>query len=404
MNAATPPTNATVSITTLGQRGEGVAELEGRRVYVPLTATGDVAEIAVAGDRGTLLSLVKPSAERIDPFCPHFGPCGGCQLQHIAPGAYAAFKRGLVETALSHAGINVPVAALVDARGDGRRRITLHARKAGAGFMGFHSHHLEDIERCPITVPALARAPDIARAVYAAIGDADVSVTASLTGLDVAVRAARKARPERLTPLLAKFSLARLSLEGEPILMAQAPVLRVGTALVELPPGGFLQATAAAEDELAGQVAAGLDKATSIADLFCGVGPFALRLAAHVPVYAADSDGPGIAALAKAHRASRGLKPITAQRRDLFRDPLTAIELNRFDGLVFDPPRAGAEAQSREIARSKVATVVAVSCEPRTFARDARLLLEGGYRLDSVTPVDQFAFSSHVEVVGVFRR
>jgi 23S rRNA (uracil1939-C5)-methyltransferase len=393
-----------VAITALGQRGEGIAELDGRRVFVPFTAPGDAAEISVTGERGTLVSLTTPSPDRVTPFCPHFGACGGCQLQHLAPGPYAAFKRGLVETALGRAGLATPVGALVDARGQGRRRITLHARRMGAGFMGFHSHHLENLDRCPITVPALAAAPDIARAVHAAIGDADVSVTATLTGLDVAIRPERKARPERLLPLLAAFGLARLSLADEPILVAQAPVLKMGMALVEPPPGGFLQATVAAEEELSRQVMAALSEATMVADLFCGVGPFTLRLAVRAKVYAADSNGPGIAALGLAHRKTSGLKAVTAARRDLFRDPLTALELNRFDGIVFDPPRAGAEAQAKEIARSKVATVVAVSCEPKTFARDARLLVEGGYRLETVTPVDQFAYSTHVEAVGVFRR
>ncbi|HTJ58023.1 MAG TPA: TRAM domain-containing protein [Devosiaceae bacterium] len=396
--------STTVRITSLGQRGEGIAEVEGRRVFVPLTLSGEEVEIAVAGERGTLLSLLAASPHRITPFCPHFGACGGCQLQHLDAETYAGFKRSLVETALSHAGIAVPVGPLVDARGTGRRRVTLHAKKTGAGFMGFHTHELHDIDHCPITVPALAGAPAIARAIYGAIGDCDVSFTATLTGIDVAVKSERKPKPDRLAPLMARFGLARLSLDGEPILVAQAPAMRMGKALLEIPPSGFLQATEAAEEILAAAVLTGLKGAENIADLFCGVGPFALRLAERTKVYAADSDKAGIASLIKAHNKTRGLKAITAERRDLFREPLTAIELNRFDGVVFDPPRAGAEAQSRELARSKVKTVVAVSCDPKTFARDAKILTEGGYGLEAVTPVDQFAFSTHVEVVGVFRR
>jgi len=395
---------AIASITALGQRGEGLVDVDGKRVFVPLTLPGETVEITVEGERGVLVAIETPSPHRIAPFCPHFGPCGGCQLQHLDAETYAAFKRGLVETALSHAGIETPVAPLVDARGDGRRRITLHARKAGAGFMGFHTHHLHDIDRCPITVPALSAAADIARGVYAAVGDADVALTATSTGVDAVVRAERRAKAERLAPLIARFGLARLSLGDETILQQQAPVVRMGDALVPIPPGSFLQATEAAETILADLVATGLKGAANVADLFCGVGPFALRLAARGKVYAADSDKAAIAALTRAHNTTRGLKPITAERRDLFREPLTAIELNKFDGVVFDPPRAGAEAQAREIARSKVPVVVAVSCEPKTFARDAKILIGGGYRLDSVTPVDQFAFSTHVELVGVFRR
>jgi len=392
------------TIGSLGQRGEGVAEINGRRVYVPFTLPGEEAEIAVVGERGTLVSLLTSSPHRIAPFCPHFGLCGGCQLQHLDPEGYAQFKRGLVETALSHAGIITPIAPLIDAKGTGRRRITLHARKTGAGFMAFHTHDLHDIDTCPITVPALAAAPTIARAAHAAVGDCDVALTSTLMGIDVNIKPERKARPERLTPLIGRFGLARLSLAGETILQATVPAVRMGKAMTEIPPGSFLQATEAAEETLAGLVIAALTGAQNIADLFSGVGPFALRLAERAKIYAADSDKPGIAALIKAHNNTRGLKAIAAERRDLFREPLTAIELNRFDGLVFDPPRAGAEAQAREIARSKVKTVVAVSCEPKTFARDAKILIDGGYRLESVTPVDQFAWSTHVEVVGVFRR
>ena len=393
-----------VDITALGQRGEGVAELDGKRVYVPFALPGETVEAAIDGERGRLGAVLVPSAHRATPFCPHFGVCGGCQLQHLDAETYAAFKRDLVLTALSHAGVDTPVEPLVDARGMGRRRATLHVRREGAGFMAYHTHSLHPIEHCPILVPALAAAPAIARAIFGAAGDADIAFTATLTGIDVAVRPARRARAERLTPLAQRFRLARLSLDGEIVIQAQAPVVKVGKAVVELPPASFLQATEAAESTLGDLVVAGLAGSKEIADLFCGIGPFALRLAEGARVYAADSDKAAIAALVRAHHRARGLKAITAVRRDLFREDLTALELERFDGLVFDPPRAGAEAQAKQIARSKIKTVVAVSCEPKTFARDAKILIDGGYRLERVTPVDQFAFSTHVELVGLFRR
>ena len=172
----------------------------------------------------------------------------------------------------------------------------------------------------------------------------------------------------------------------------------------ELPSGSFLQATAMAEATLAKLVLDGVGSAKSVADLFCGLGPFTLRLAERAKVFAADADKPAILALQKAVRHTQGLKPVTAVTRDLFREAMVPVELNGYDAVVFDPPRAGAEAQARELAKSKVKTVVAVSCEPRTFARDAAILVAGGYRLETVTPVDQFAWSTHVEVVGVFRR
>jgi 23S rRNA (uracil1939-C5)-methyltransferase len=392
------------TISALGQYGEGVAEIGDKRVYVPFTLPGEEVDIAVEGERGTLLDVMVPSPHRIAPFCPHFGRCGGCQIQHLDAQTYGDFKHGLIETALSHAGIDIPVPPLIDARGVGRRRATLHARKEGVGFMAARSHTVHNLDLCPILVPALAKAPAIARAIHASIGDCDIAFTATLTGIDTAITIDKKAKLERLTPLAQRFGLARLSLNGETIIQAQAPVLRMGKAPVEIPPGSFLQATEAAEAALAALVVEALKGAKSVADLFCGVGPFALRLAETAKVFAADSDKPAIAGLTKAHNNTRGLKAITAQRRDLFREPVVPFELTQFDGVVFDPPRAGAEAQARELARSKVKTVVAVSCEPKTFARDAAILIEGGYRLESVTPVDQFAWSTHVELVGVFRR
>ena len=394
-----------VTITSLGQRGEGVAEIDGQRLYVPFTVPGDVAEIEAEGERATLLSIVSPGADRIAPFCPDLGFCGGCALQHLAPAAYARFKRGLVEGALSHAGIEIEVGALVDARGAGRRRATLHTTAAGAGYMQARSHALLAIDSCPILVPGLqSNAPRIARALHGAVGDSDIGFTATLTGLDVTVRNERKIRAQKLVPMAQTLKLARLSLNGELVLQSQPPSVRIGKSLVELPSGSFLQATEAADEALASLVSAGLKGAKSVADLFCGIGPFALRIAETARVFAADSDKPAIAALQKAVRFTQGLKPVTAHARDLFRDPLAPVELASHDAIVFDPPRAGAEAQAKEIARSRVKTVVAISCEPKTFARDAAILIAGGYRLESVTPVDQFAFSTHVEVVGVFRR
>ncbi|MHB1109262.1 MAG: class I SAM-dependent RNA methyltransferase [Devosia sp.] len=394
-----------ITITALGQRGEGIAEIAGQRLYVPFTLPGEKVEIAMEGERGTLLSVLAPSPDRIEPVCGYFGVCGGCSLQHLAPAPYAAFKRGLVVTALSHAGIDVPVGQLVEARGIGRRRATLHTRAAGAGYMRPRSHDLLDIEACPILVPALQQsAPGIARALHAAVGDSDIGFTATATGLDVSVRNERKLKPQKLVPLAQNLKLARLSLNGELVLQSQPPSVRMGKALVELPSGSFLQTTEAAEAALAGLVLAGLKGARSVADLFCGVGPFALRIAESARVLAADSDRPAIAALQHAVKHTQGLKPITTLSRDLFRDPLAPAELAPFDAVVFDPPRAGAEAQARELVRSKVKTIVGVSCEPRTFARDAAILLAGGYRLESVTPLDQFAYSIHVELVGVFKR
>lgn len=393
------------TIVDLGARGEGIAQLDGRRVFVPFTLPGEEVEIELDGDRGALQRVLASSPDRIAPVSEYFGICGGCALQHLAPERYAEFKRGLVVSALKHAGIDTPVAPLLDARGAGRRRATLHANKNAAGYMRARSHELLDVASCVILVPALREnGPRIAREIGTLIGDCDVLLTATATGVDIAVRTEKRMKPEKLVPLAQRLRLLRLSLNGETLFQLAPPVVQMGKAMLELPVGSFLQATAAAEETLAGLVLEAVGRAKTVADLFCGVGPFALRLAERAKVAAFDSDRDGIAALAKAHRNTQGLKPVTATTRDLFRDPLAPVELEPFDAVIFDPPRAGAEAQARELARSNVRTLVAVSCDPRTFARDASILLAGGYRLERVVPVDQFAWSPHVEIVGVLRK
>ena len=349
--------------------------------------------------------MLPEPADRAEPFCPYFGTCGGCTLQHFGPVSYEAHKRGLVAEALAHGRVTASVAPMIEAHGEGRRRATLHTRGKAAGYMRLRSHELLDIDACPILVPSMqSTAPAIARQIGAVVGDSDVSFTNTATGLDIAVRTGKRSKPERLTLLAQRLKVARLSLDGETVLQLRPPAVPVGKANVERPAGGFLQAPDRAAQVLASLVIDGVSKAKSVADLFCGVGVFALRLAERARVFAADADKGAIAALAHAARNTQGLKPVTAVARDLFRNPLAPAELAGYDAVVFDPPRQGAEAQSRELARSEVRTIVAVSCEPRTFARDAAILIAGGYRLGAVTPVDQFAWSGHVEVVGVFER
>ncbi|WP_298952768.1 RNA methyltransferase [uncultured Methylobacterium sp.] len=415
-----------LAITRLGSRADGVAEdglvvpgaLPGETVRVEPEEPGREAEGRPGGKgprRARLVEVVAPSPDRVAPFCPVFGACGGCAVQHLAPAPYAAWKRDLVVAALSRAGIAAPVADLVDAHGAGRRRIALHLRRidgeARAGFMAARSHALVPIEACPITVPALHRAPAVARALGGPLGGGgkplDVLVTATEGGLDVDLRghgpASDRAR-QALVRLAEDLDLARLALHGDIVVERRAPVLTAGAAALVTPPGGFLQATAAGEEVLGALVVAAVGRAKRVADLFSGSGAFSLRLAASAAVHAVEGDGAALAALDRAARGTPGLRGIATERRDLFRRPLLAPELDRFDAVVFDPPRAGAEAVATRLAESKVPVVVGVSCDAATFARDAALLTAGGYRLDGVTPVDQFRHSPHVELVGVFRR
>lgn len=394
----------TITISSLGHKGEGIALIEDKRVFVPLALPGETVVISAEGERGTLIDIVEPSPERVEPFCPYFGACGGCQIQHLGPELYRAFKIGLVENPLRQAGLDASVSRFIDAAGAGRRRATLHARKDAAGYMRLRSHDLLDIEACPILVPALARAPDIARAIGAAIGECDVSFTASDAGIDVAVRNARKGiKGEKLIALGARLPVTRLSFDGQMMFQRQTPNITMGRAQVEIPIGSFLQATAQAEAALADYVIAAVGKAKLVADLFCGMGPFALRLAEKSPVFAVDSDKAALQAMDKAARHAKGLKAITSRARDLFRDPMTQFEFN-FDVVVLDPPRAGALAQVREIALSKVKKVVMIACDPASFARDAAILVKAGFAMRDLVAVDQFAWSNHIEVAATFER
>jgi 23S rRNA (uracil1939-C5)-methyltransferase len=267
------------------------------------------------------------------------------------------------------------------------------------------------IDRCPILDPALSGALEAAWALaepLTKIGKPlDIQLTATRGGLDVDVRGSGPlptAMIASLSRIAEQHRLARLTRHGELVLMRNAPEIAIGNAQVTLPPGSFLQATAAGEDSLAALVGEYAGKAKHIADLFCGVGPFALRLATKARVAAFDSDAAAVAALQKAASATPGLKPVKAEPRDLFRRPLMPPELREVDAVVFDPPRQGAQAVATQLAASKVPLVIAVSCNAATFARDARILVDGGYAIETVTPVDQFKYTPHVELVARFSR
>jgi 23S rRNA (uracil1939-C5)-methyltransferase len=407
-------------IDHVGHFGDGVAIVDGRSIYVPCTLGGEIVEVAPAighhPDRRNLVHVERASAERIEPFCQHFGTCGGCAIQHWQSSHYQEWKRDLVVATLAQNGIDCKVHPLIDAHGLGRRRMTLHARLGThdvlrVGFAAANSHEIVPVDRCPILDPALSGALEAAWAIAEPLKPTgkplDIQVTATDGGLDVDVRGSGPL-PAGLIATLSRVaerhSLARLTRHGELVLMRAPPTITVGPSTVTLPPGSFLQATLAGEETLAALVSNHCKGAKHIADLFCGVGPFALRLAAKSRVSAFDYDAASVSALQKAAASTNGLKPVKAEARDLFRRPLVPVELRDFDAVVFDPPRQGAQAQVQQLAASKVKAVVAVSCNVATFARDARILIDGGYRIEAVTPVDQFRHTAHVELVARFRR
>lgn len=407
--------NETLTIARLGQRGDGVAETAGGPVFVPYALPGEAVRVVRDGERGQLVEIIAPSDSRIAAICPLFTRCGGCAAQHMAPSLYAEWKRRQVVTALEHARIDGPISDIVDAHGAGRRRVTFHARREGAGMMaGFmvaRTHDLIAVEACPVLSPGLARAPAAAQLLANRLGGSnkplDIQITSSDAGLDVDIRGHGPAGDKlrlSLTDAAERLDLARLSMHGEIVVERRPPFQRMGKAMVAPAPGGFLQATEAGEQAIADLVLAALPKARRVADLFAGCGPFSFRLAERMAVHAVESDKAAVAALVRAAGATQGLKPVTSEVRDLFRRPLLEHELNAFDAIVLDPPRAGAEAQTRRLAASKVGTIVYVSCDAGSFSRDAAILTAGGYALQGVTPVDQFRYSAHIELVGVFRR
>lgn len=401
-------------IGAIGRLGDGLAETPAGRVHVAFTLPGESVEFERDGERGVLREIAEPSAERVVPVCKHFGVCGGCALQHWDLKPYLAWKRSLVVEALTRAGIEAPVNETVDAHGEGRIRAILHAGRgknpSAVGFAQRRSHEIVAIEECPVLAKPLEEALPIARElakILAASGKpVDLHFTLAREGIDIDIRGPGKLPggvEAKLVSFAAAKRIARLTRHGNTIAQLAPPTIRIGKAAVALPPGPFLQATEAGAAFLTEKVLAAGAGAKSAADLFCGVGTFALRLAEQMKVSAFDSSEQAVKALQAAGKAP-GLKPVAAATRDLFRWPLTVDELKAFDFVVLDPPRQGAEAQARELAKAKLKRIAYVSCDADSFARDAKILNDGGFKLIEVTPVDQFRYSAHVELVGVFKR
>ena len=402
-------------IERLGAQGDGVAVTETGPVYIRYALPGEVVTAARQKDRAELMAVLDASPQRVEAPCRHFGVCGGCAIQHLEAGAYNAWKRDKVADALAGRGVETPVGEIVPCAPHTRRRVVMAARRTEAGILlGYYeamSHRIVAIEECPISRPEIVGRLDDLRALAALVAASSepfrLTVTATASGLDVAVDGSGKLSDSarlKAADFTGRAGFARLSVGGEVIVEPKKPVVMFGAVAVEPPPGAFLQATAEAEAAMAGLVTEHLRGSKRVVDLFAGSGTFALRLAAGAEVHAVESDAASLAALDRAGRFASGLRRVTVEKRDLFRRPLTAKELDRFDGLVFDPPRAGAEDQAKQIARSAIPWVAAVSCNPVTLARDLAILVAGGYRVASVTPIDQFLWSPHVEAVALLEK
>lgn len=400
-------------IADLAAQGDGVTETG---VFVAGTLPGERIRANVTGHRAQLLEVTEPSAARQDPVCRHFEICGGCTLQHAADALIADWKRDLVARALAARGIDeVEIAQTLTSPPASRRRVTFSARRTKKGTLaGYHvggSDQIVAIEECPVARPDILEAlPLIERLVAEGAsrkGEMKFTVTASPSGLDVAASGGKQLDGGLYGTLVAATAtsrIARLTWDGEPILSRRPPGQHMGRALVVPPPGGFLQATEAGETALVAAVREAVVGSNRIADLFSGCGTFTLPLAEGAEVHAVEGDAAALDALESGWRKAEGLKRVSVECRDLFRRPMLARDLEGFDAIVFDPPRQGARAQVEQIALTRIPRIAAVSCNPATFARDARILIDAGWRLEKVIPIDQFRWSPHVELAAGFVR
>lgn len=401
-------------IDHLGARGDGVVQTPDGPLYVPFAAPGD--RVQRAGD-GAVVSA--HGLHRQTPPCPHFGQCGGCALQHVDDATYRQWLVDRVRFALVQHGLDATIGPAAVSPPGSRRRAVWQARwhdgRLRLGYSALASHDTVDVIACPVLRPALlAMAAPLrpllaallaqGKAARVALLDSDAGVDMLIEGLgadDFAVR-------QKLIGFAAGVDLARLSVNdgsgAEIVVERRSPLIPLGRALVAVPPGGFIQATREGEQALIAALRDGLGGCRKIADLFAGLGSFSFVAAEWASVHAVEGARPALTALAAARAGVRGLKPISTEHRDLFRRPMTALEMKAFDGVVLDPPRAGALAQCRALAASGIARVMMISCNPNTFARDARALADGGYRLDWVRPVGQFLWSREVELAALFTR
>lgn len=411
-----------LSVTALAHRGEGVVTHGGAQHYLPHTAPGDELQVNFAAGKPENWTLIGAGPDRVAPPCGHFGACGGCALQHLSDPFVARWKGEQVAQALRHRGIgDVDIRPTMTVPAASRRRVSFSSRlvagQAELGFQAARSHRLVAIERCEILSPGIAGALAGLRQIAELLLVADrrkkkrdirISVNDTDTGLDIVLHA-EGVDEFAILPELAERAgvlpdLARLSLNDMPVMCPRKPVMRFGAVSLTPPPGAFLQASGEGEVALTQLVLEALGEAGRIADLFAGCGTFSFPAAAHAQLVAVEGDAAMVEALDHAARHAQGIRKFKALRRDLFRSPLSSDELKPFDAVIFDPPRAGGVAQASEIARSTVQRVAAVSCAPATFARDARILIDGGFRLNWVAPVDQFRWSSHIELVAEFAR
>ena len=403
-----------VEIFALGHQGDGETA-EG--LYVPYTVPGDRVRAEFDGIRGRLVDIIVPGPGRAEPPCKHFGTCGGCAVQHLSDAFYRDWKVEQIHQALAQRNITgFEMKPLVAVAPRSRRRATLSAKQTRDGIvLGFQergSTFIVDIEECHVIDRRLEKlVPQLREALAGELprsGQCEIGLTLTDTGIDMTLGLPNiemdGPRRTRLAKLATELHLARLTVNGDMVAQTHSPSLKWAGVYVSPPPGAFLQAVPSAEQAMQALVVQGVANARKVADLFAGCGTFTFPLAKASSVSAFESDVDAVGALKEASKHAHGLKPVTVERRDLFRRPLLYTELEAFDAIVLDPPRAGAKVQCEHLAQAKVKRVTMVSCSPATFARDARFLIDGGFKLREVTPIDQFLWATHIELVARFER
>lgn len=401
-----------IEITRLGHHGDGIAA---GPVFAAKTLPGEVIEGDVEGDRIAAPRIITPSADRVTPPCSHFKACGGCALQHASDDFVAGWKADVVRTALSHQGLDVPVSKVFTSPDQSRRRATFAGRRTKKGVLvGLHgraSETLVPVANCVLMTPRIMASMPALEALVQVGGsrraEMAITVTDSDAGLDVAVLEAKPLDMElrsELAAVVRAHGLIRLSWNGDEVVQETRPYLTFGRARLVPPPGSFLQATKHGELTLVALMKEAVSGAGRVVDLFAGCGTFALPISEFAEVHAVEGEAPMLKSLSGAWKTAPGLKSVTTATRDLFRQPLLPDELNRFDAAIIDPPRAGALAQVGELAKSNVRFIGFVSCNPVTFARDAKTLIDSGFKVDWLHVVDQFRWSPHVEIAARFSR
>ncbi|MEM9732496.1 MAG: TRAM domain-containing protein [Pseudomonadota bacterium] len=403
-----------ITIERIASEGDGMGRLDDNMVFVPGALAGETVVAQGEPPRLDLAFVTTPSPHRTEPACCHFSHCGNCTFQHLAYDQQLIWKREQVLHALRKEKVRANVEPCMASPMASRRRVTFTAQreKHGVilGYMGRASHDLVNVTTCPIALPEIVKGLETYRALCSCLlrgrERIQLMVSAFENGLDLAFTLESEPSEDMLaafTRAFARTGYLRASINGNVIVEREKPIARFGGSTVSPPPGGFLQAVEEAEEAMAALVCGHLQKAKRVVDLFCGSGTFALRLAAQSKVTGVEGEGRAVDSLSKAITAP-GTKPVKALARDLDQLTMTASELKPFDGLCLDPPRAGALPQVQEIVKASIPRVAYVSCNPQTFARDAAVLVKGGYVLENVVPIDQFVSSTHVEVVGLFTK